>query len=192
MFLLDGPAARALSGLSPPYEGAFRSIVRACEIVFAFDVTPYLYGVLLSLGGLALLPWPQRRVVGRVLLFVGLSHLTSRFLVDILKPPFSRLRPYEALAGGSWHDIWGAAVGNSFPSGHAAHFWGLSLPLIVLYPRQAVPLAVLPIIVSAARVAVNDHYIGDVLASMAVAAWVTAVWARIILRATRASVAPGR
>lgn len=55
-------------------------------------------------------------------LAIPLSHVTARFVADILKPPFSRLRPFEAIGSHGWHDTFFAPVGNSFPSGHAAHF----------------------------------------------------------------------
>jgi membrane-associated phospholipid phosphatase len=109
-----------------------------------------------------------------------MSHVTARFVADILKPPFSRLRPFEALGSDGWHGRWFAAVGNSFPSGHAVHFWSLFFPLAVLFPRWRVPLVVLPVLVSAARVVVNDHYLSDILASAAIAALVTWAYAVVI------------
>lgn len=59
---------------------------------------------------------------------------------------------------------------------------GLSLffPLAVLFPRFRVPLAALPVFISAARVAVNDHYLSDAAASAALAAIVTFAFGRMI------------
>lgn len=105
-----------------------------CEWLFGFRVSPYLYGGLLVLAGIVAMAW-RHRTVARSLAFIGLVHVTARFLADIMKPPFSRLRPYEVLAGNRWHDAWLAPVGNSFPSGHAVHFWSLYFPLVVLFPR---------------------------------------------------------
>jgi membrane-associated phospholipid phosphatase len=132
-------------------------------------------------GGVTAFGWARARLMPWALLFVGLTHVTARFLADILKPPFSRLRPYEALGPGGWHDIWFAPVGNSFPSGHAVHFWSLFFPLAVLFPRWRLPLAVLPLLVSAARVAANDHYPSDIFGSVAVAALVTWAYAGSLL-----------
>lgn len=115
------------------------------------------------------------------LLFVGLSQVTARFAADVLKPLLSRLRPYEALGSDGWHDTWFAAVGNSFPSGHAVHFWSLFFAVAVLFPRYTVPLAILPVLVSVARIAVNDHYLSDVIASVALAAFVTLAYAVAVL-----------
>jgi membrane-associated phospholipid phosphatase len=178
---LDGPLALALRSLPREARGFIQGFVGFLEVLFAFGVSPYLYGGLLVLAGLAAFRISTTRAVPRALLFVGLSHVTARFIADILKPPFSRLRPFEALGAHGWQDTWFAPVGNSFPSGHAVHFWSLFFPLAVLFPRWTVPLAVLPIAVSAARVAVNDHYLGDVLASAALAALITWAYAIALL-----------
>ena len=179
---VDGPLALALASLSPDSRRVIQSFVRIVETVFAFGVSPYLYGAVLVVAG-SLAFRSTKRGLPWALLFVGLSHVTARFVADILKPPFSRLRPYEALGsdGYGWHDTWFAAVGNSFPSGHAVHFWSLFFALVVLSPRYTVPLAVLPLLVSAARVAVNDHYLSDVIASAAIAALVTLAYAAVVL-----------
>ena len=179
---VDGRLAVALSSLSPGDKGPFNSFVRLCEVVFAFRISPYLYGVLIVAAGLLTKLSPAARRFSRPLLFVGLTHLTARFLVGILKPPFSRLRPFEALAAGDWHDQWFAPIGNSFPSGHAVHVWSLFFPLAVLFPQYRLAMFVLPVLVSIARVAVNDHYLGDVLTSCAVAALLTLWFGAVMLK----------
>jgi membrane-associated phospholipid phosphatase len=178
---VDGPLAAALRSLGPEATRAIQGFVGLCELLFAFGISPYLYGGLLVLAGVVAFRATRSRLIPWALLFVGLSHVTTRFIADILKPPFSRLRPFEALGPDGWHDTWFAAVGNSFPSGHAAHFWSLFFPLAVLFPRWRAPLVVLPVLLSAARVAVNDHYLSDVLASAAIAALVTWAYAVAVL-----------
>ncbi|MCC6862779.1 MAG: phosphatase PAP2 family protein [Bryobacterales bacterium] len=185
ILVLDGPLAVTLSAVPDEARRAINQGVMAFEWLFGFRVSVYLYGGVLVLAGLAALAW-KRGIAARLLLFTGLAHVTARFAADIMKPPFSRLRPYEALAAGSWHDTWFAPVGNSFPSGHAVHFWSLFFPLAVLFPRYWKPLVVLPVLISAARVAVNHHYLSDVLASAAVAALITAAYARMISGRARA------
>ncbi len=175
--LTDGPLAVAVSSLPAGSRLMVQRLMTACEFVFAFGVSRLLYGILLVAAGLAA-RFLERRRLSSALLFIGLSHLTARILAGILKTPFSRLRPFEALEPGGWHDTWFAPVGNSFPSGHAVHFWSLFFPLAVLLPRYRLALVVLPLLVSAARVAVNDHYLSDTLASAAVAALVTWAYAR--------------
>jgi membrane-associated phospholipid phosphatase len=178
---LDGPLAVALSSVPADTRRTIQGAVGVIELLFAFGASPYLYGMLLVVAGLSRFGSRQRSLVPWALLFAGLSHVTAPFLTDILKPPFSRLRPFEALGNQQWHDTWFAAVGNSFPSGHAAHFWSLFFPLWVLFPRYRAPLLILPLLVSAARVAVNDHYLSDVLASAAVAAATTWAYAIAVL-----------
>ena len=177
---LDGPVAMTLSSVPAGVRQTINKGVIACEWLFGFHISVYLYGGLLALTGVVALIL-KRVMVARLLLLIGLSHVTARFVADIMKPPFSRLRPYEALATGTWHDTWFAPVGNSFPSGHAVHYWSLFFPLVLLFPRSWKPLAVLPVLISVARVAVNHHYLSDVIASAAVAALITAAYARMIL-----------
>ena len=153
----------------------------ACEVLFGFGISRYLYGLLAIIAGLVAFRLRPRTLLPWALLFIGLSHVSSRFVADILKPPFSRLRPFEAIDSDGWHDTWFATVGNSFPSGHAVHFWSLFFPLAALFPKWMVPLAILPVLVSAARIVVNDHYLSDILASAAVAALVTFVYAVAVL-----------
>jgi membrane-associated phospholipid phosphatase len=177
ILLLDGPLAVALSSVPADARRGINQGVIACEWLFGFRVSPYLYGGLLILAGIV----AMARKYPRTLIFIGLTHVTARLVAGIMKLPFSRLRPYEVLTSDSWHDVWFAPVGNSFPSGHAVHFWSLFFPLVVLLPRSWKPLAILPVLISLARVAVNHHYLSDVLASVAVAAFVTWAFAKAIL-----------
>jgi membrane-associated phospholipid phosphatase len=177
---IDGPLAATLSALPSDARKVITEFVTACELLFGFRVSVYFYGGMLILAGAAA-RMMRRPTAARGLLFAGLTHVTARFLADILKAPFSRLRPYEVLGGEGLHDTWFASVGNSFPSGHAVHFWSLFFPLAVLFPRLKLALAILPVLVSLARVAVNDHYLSDVIASMGLAALVAWVYARTIL-----------
>jgi membrane-associated phospholipid phosphatase len=64
---------------------------------------------------------------------------------------------------------------NSFPSTHSAHFWSLFFPLALAFPRYRLWFSIVPLFISVARVGVNDHFVSDVLAGAAVAAFMT--WA---------------
>jgi membrane-associated phospholipid phosphatase len=90
-------------------------------------------------------------------------------LADFAKPVFGRLRPHETLA-----DLWFAGGGNSFPSGHAAFYAGLFLPLMVLFPRYSALFAIPPLFVGVARLMEHDHYLSDVAVSFAFAALLAA------------------
>ena len=182
---LDGPLAVALSSIPAEARRAIEHGVSVCEWLFGFRVSPYLYGGLLVFAGIVAKAW-RRGIVSRPLVFIGLAHLTARFVAGIMKPLFSRFRPYEAFGADGWHDTWFAAMGNSFPSGHAVHFWSVFFPLVVLFPRFWVPLAILPVLISVARVAANDHYLSDVIASLALAALVTWAYTRMLLDGSHA------
>ncbi len=144
-----------------------------------------LPGVALALVGGVLLIAVRMRRHGAVLLFVGVSQMLSTLIGGWSKNLFGRLRPHELLDNGNWERIWFAA-GVSFPSGHAAYYFGLFLPLAYLFPRWRLALLVTPFFIAAARVNANMHFFSDVTASMALAALVTLAIAAVL------RVEPGR
>jgi membrane-associated phospholipid phosphatase len=108
-----------------------------------------------------------------MLLFIGCAQFVTRIAAGTLKGVFERLRPFEVIEAGNWDWNFFGGHGSSFPSGHAAHFWGLFFPLAFLFPRYRIPFLIIPIFISVARVGVNDHWCSDVLASSAIAAAIT-------------------
>jgi len=52
IFTVDGPLAVALSSLSSNSRRAVQSFVSVVEVLFAFGVSPYLYGAMLVIAGL--------------------------------------------------------------------------------------------------------------------------------------------
>src|SRR5918993_2057332 len=169
----DVPVALAVTGISPSLHEVVDRFTGAIEAVFGFPVSIYASGlVLVAVAGILALR-PPLRCAARVMVWIALIQLTTRFAVDVLKPVFDRLRPHQAITDGLVYDRFFAAVGNSFPSGHAAHFWGFFFALAVVFPKHWLPLVVVPVLVSLARVMANDHYVSDVVASAAVAALVT-------------------
>lgn len=179
VFTVDGPVAMAARDLSRDAQRAVGAFTTAVEIAFAFPIGKFLLGLVLIAIGLVM-----RKRVGWAMVFIGASHVTARFLAGVLKTVFARIRPYEAITAAGWKDDWFADVGNAFPSGHAAHFWGFFFPLAMLFPRWRIPLLILPLLVSASRVLVNDHYVSDVVGSAAIAAFVTLGFAKLLLRRT--------
>jgi membrane-associated phospholipid phosphatase len=142
-------------------------------------LTKFAIGFGLVVIGLALLGWKAKRYIAWMFLFVGCTHFTARLAVGVLKEVFHRLRPYEVLSSGAWDNQFFTARGRAFPSGHAAHFSALFFPLAFLFPQLRIPLVVLPIFIAIARVAVNDHWLGDIFASIAICGAVTLffIWA---------------
>jgi membrane-associated phospholipid phosphatase len=50
-------------------------------------------------------------------------------------------------------------------SAHTAHFFGLFLPILTLYPKYKW-LLILPVFVALSRIIANDHYLSDVAAGI--------------------------
>jgi len=153
-------------------QSATGPIIHALEVTFGFPISKFLTGAVILVASLALFPFARFRPTARILLFVGAAQFTARLVAGVLKNVFLRPRPYETYTG-FFSD------GSSFPSGHAAHFWPFFFAAIIAFPRWRIPLLILAAFVSVSRVLVNDHYLGDVLASGAIAAIVTYGYARL-------------
>jgi membrane-associated phospholipid phosphatase len=149
------------------------------EVISGFPIGKYALTYALIAAGLIFLAWKSTRSAAWMLLFIGCTQCTTRLIAGILKGVFERLRPFEVIEAGNWDWKFFAGHGASFPSGHSAHFWGLYFPLAYLFPRYRIPLSVIPIFISVARVGVNDHWCSDVLGSMAIAAAVTLLFTSI-------------
>jgi len=112
----------------------------------------------------------------RAWMLVALVHLLTRTAVMWMKPLTGRLRPYEWLTRAGDHTFFRDG-GASFPSGHVGLFASLAIPLAVLYPRARVPAIAIVVYVMAARVAVDAHFVSDVLGALAlVCAFTAACW----------------
>jgi membrane-associated phospholipid phosphatase len=143
------------------------------EVISGFPIARFALSYALLGAGLVLSFWNSTRSAAWMLLFIGCAQFVTRIAAGTLKGVFERLRPFEVIAAGDWDWKFFGGHGNSFPSGHGAHFWGLFFPLAFLFPRYRIPLLIIPLFISVARVGVNDHWCSDVLASIAIAAAVT-------------------
>ena len=108
----------------------------------------------------------------------GAALVLSRLVAGVLKNVFDRSRPYVFVNDNSVNDFFYTG-GSSFPSGHAAHFFGLFLPLMVLFPRYKWALLVIPVFVAVQRVIANDHYISDVLGGALIALLFTYIFQQL-------------
>ena len=84
---------------------------------------------------------------------------------------FNPQAPAQVFDSGDWTHVWFAG-GGSFPSGHAAFYFGLLLPLAAACPVRWQRLAVLaiPTYVVLARIDLAKHFLSDVAASALIAA----------------------
>lgn len=129
------------------------------------DLSKFLPGLtLLVIGGGMAVP-ARTRPVARVLLFIGAVHLLAVVIAGTSKDFFGRLRPFELLETGDWARAWFAG-GSSFPSGHAAFYFGLLMPVAHGVPRGRWALMLIPWFVALARVDANHHFLSDVAASI--------------------------
>lgn len=175
--VVDRPLAIALAPTADLARRLTTPLMTALEWATLLPLTKFALGFVLLATGLLLARRPATRDAGRFLGIVGGIHMTARLIAGVLKVPFGRARPYEVLASGDrdhqWEHQW-FGDGGSFPSGHAVHFWALLFPIAWRWPRTRIPLLVATLFVSLSRIVVNDHYLGDVLASIAIAAFMTA------------------
>lgn len=177
--LVDRPVAELVERSAAPLRDLLWYGTHAIETVFLWPISKLALGLLLVVAGVALRL--RGAPAGRLLLLLGLTHLVARILTGTLKNAFERLRPHDVIDGDRWADQWFTADGNSFPSTHTAHFWSLYFILAHVFPRARLPLAIIPLFISAARIGLNDHFTSDVLAGAAIAALLS--WAA--LRLTR-------
>ncbi len=129
--------------------------------------------VLLGLGFIWLL-MNRASYTARALAFTGAVQLATVLTAGVIKSLCGRLRPYELFANGHWDHAW-LAGGTSFPSGHVSFYWGLFVPLAYLFPRFGIPLMIIPVFISLARINEGAHFLSDVLAAMALAALITLI-----------------
>lgn len=181
IFLVDAPVAAAVAPFVQGNHAFVDPFVTVLEYAFGFPVSKFLTGFVLVVAGCTLFAF--RRPLARLLLYVGVAHLVSRLIAGVLKNVFLRARPPDG--------TFFVENGSSFPSGHAAHFWALFFALALAFPRLRIPALILALLVSTSRILVNDHFVGDVLASAAISAIVCAVLARFLLpKAVWTAVAP--
>ena len=173
ILLFDRPVAQMVHQLGGEQSKFLATGTSVLEIIFGMTWSKFALGFVLIITGVVLFIWKGTRYIAWMLLFVGCTHLTARLAAGVLKEVFHRLRPYEVLAGGAWDNHFFTAHGGAFPSGHTAHFWGLFFPIAFLFPQLRIPLVVLPIFIAVARIGVNDHWLGDIFASISICAAVT-------------------
>ncbi|MFN2622620.1 MAG: phosphatase PAP2 family protein [Chthoniobacterales bacterium] len=173
IFLFDQPIAAFVQRVGGRESKILQEGTHWLEVASGFPIARYFLAYLL-LGGAALLfVAKSTRPAAWMFLFIGSTHVVTRLVGGVLKNVFHRLRPFEVIQAGNWDWKFFGNQGSAFPSGHSAHFWGLFFPLLFLFPRYRLPLLIIPVFISIARVGVNDHWCSDVIASAALAALLT-------------------
>ena len=186
IFFLDQPIAAFVQRVGGRQSAILQEGTHWLEVVFGLTLSQrYLLSyLLLGLAAILFLA-KSTRSVAWILLFVGVAQLVTRLTAGTLKGVFQRLRPYEVIQAGNWDWKFFSGHGSSFPSGHSAFFWGLFFPLAFLFPRYRIPLLILPVFITIARVGVNDHWCSDVLASAGLAALVALLFVQVFRMSPR-------
>jgi membrane-associated phospholipid phosphatase len=179
ILFVDRPLAVFLHARGGFLTPLFESGTVWIERLFGWQISKYLLGLVLAAAGLTMLIMRRRNQLAAALLVIGVSNLLGRLTAGTLKNVFERPRPEEWIVQGI---AFFAADGNSFPSTHTAHFWSLFFALALFSKPAYWPwAAVVPVFISVARVAVNDHFAGDVFAGIAIAALVTWCTQKLLL-----------
>jgi membrane-associated phospholipid phosphatase len=179
IFLVDQPVAAFVQRTGGRQSVVLQQGTRWLEVASGYEITKYFLSYVLLAAGALLFIARSTRPAGWIFLFIGCSHFITRLTAGVLKNVFDRLRPFEVIQAGDWDWKFFSSHGNSFPSGHSAQFWGLFFPLVFLFPRLRLPLLIVPVFISIARVGVNDHWCSDVIASAGLAALITWVFAGV-------------
>jgi len=175
IFLLDQPIAAFVQRAGGRSSIIFLKGTSFLEIAFGFPINRYALTYALLAAAAILFIGKSTRSAAWMVLFIACAQLGTRLTSVVLKGIFERLRPFEVIQAGNWDWKFFSGHGNSFPSGHGAYFWGLFFPLAFLFPRYRLPLLIIPLFISVARVGVNEHWCSDVLASATVAALITLI-----------------
>jgi membrane-associated phospholipid phosphatase len=173
IFFFDQPIAAFVQRVGGRSSTILQQGTSFLEVISGFPIARYALTYALLIAGLILSFWQSTRSAAWMLLFIACAQFVTRIAAGTLKGVFERLRPFEVIQAGDWDSKFFSGHGNSFPSGHGAHFWGLFFPLAFLFPRYRIPLVIIPLFISVARVGVNDHWCSDVLGSIAIAAAIT-------------------
>jgi membrane-associated phospholipid phosphatase len=173
IFFFDQPIAAFVQHAGGRQSAVLKEGTSWLEVAFGLRITQYFLTYLLVGLGAVLFISKTSRPVAWVLFFVGCTQVVTRLTVTGLKEVFERLRPFKVIEAGNWDWKFFSGHGDAFPSGHSAFFWGLFFPLAFLFPRYRLPLLIIPIFISIARVGVNVHWCSDVIASAGLAALIT-------------------
>lgn len=171
---IDRPLARFYGDHGVEARATWTSVRVWIDTHTGIDLHRWFLALVFTAIGVASALVPRLRGRARVWIFAAAVHVVSRLATTELKPLLGRLRPSQWIAheGPTFFEH-----GISFPSGHATFYVSLVLPFAVAWPRAGVPLLIVPAFVAWSRVAVNAHFVSDVLGSVALVALVTWLFA---------------
>lgn len=160
------------------HAGYSRSASSLVELLFGFRLANYFIGFFALLTGVIVYLKTWQHSIAIRFVYVGAVYIATRFVTDILQNIFLRERPLDLIIPAATSKEF-FLYGNSFPSGYSAYFFGLFLPLLLIFPKHKWLLAI-PVFVTVSRILTNDHYLGDVLASILIAILFTWTFAKLL------------
>jgi membrane-associated phospholipid phosphatase len=177
ILFVDAPLARALAHITQADRMAFHMIGNLGDSAY------YLYPLgIIGLGLVALVFWDRaqamRPIINHVLPYIGFAFSAvalSGIAAIILKILIGRARP-RILLSEDWYGLDPLGLGSSFqsfPSGHATTAFTVAFVVAFLWPRLLYPAMAMGVTIALCRVAVNAHYLSDVIAGGILAAVVT-------------------
>jgi membrane-associated phospholipid phosphatase len=171
LLVLDRPLAEWLRASGFEQAPLFARGLGALDVVAGINVWLWLAGWTVFAIGCLGLALHRRDRWPRVFIVAWLVQVATLATMILGKGHFGRLRPQQVFDTGDWSHLWFAG-GGSFPSGHAAFYFGLLLPLAAACPKRwlRVVLLAIPVYVALARLDLATHFLSDVAASALIAA----------------------
>jgi undecaprenyl-diphosphatase len=179
VLFLDAPLSKALAQITSEERMAFHMLGDFGDSAY------YLYP--LGIAGLALTGlafWDKalavRPMCRRVLPYIGFAFSAialSGIAAILLKILIGRARP-RVLLSEDWYGIDPIGLASSyqsFPSGHATTAFTVAFVVAFLWPRLLYPAMAVAVSVALCRVAVNAHFLSDIIAGGILAAVVTSL-----------------
>jgi undecaprenyl-diphosphatase len=183
---IDQPLARWLA-TRETYPDVWNQIIAVLEYPLGIEPWKWTGICVLVAASIVTLAVPRLRSYAAIVLVITLTHLLARHASLWVKTLTGRLRPSQWIKVGG--DTFWREGGFSFPSGHVLLFASVIVPIVVVYPRTR-PLLALVAFIMIARVAVNAHFVSDVLGGLSVVALFTYLAAAAVRRALPSQIQP--
>ena len=185
LLVIDIPLARWVHASGHENAGFFVHGLGLLDKIFGLKVWYWIaVTACVPLGLIGLLLTTRLRLpkgLAGSILAAGIAQALTIGAMILGKNLFGRLRPQELFESGDWSSVWFVG-GGSFPSGHAAFYFGLLLPLAACAPRtwQRVALISIAVFVGLARLDMARHFLSDIAMSVLLAALASLLVARIL------------
>ncbi len=157
-FFIDIPLAKYFEHISPLFKKGSTIVTDMIDPAYHYLLWPTLFCIFRFI-------WKKDLLAQRCFLFV-ISIPFSNVVVETIKALLGRPRPELFFS----LDLYGftffslANVYQSFPSGHACTAGAICGAFGCFYPRAALPLIALAFLLAFSRVALNYHFLSDIIA----------------------------